>query len=52
MKRVNETRTVFDRPMGSRAQLPSGSEAVVTDSNEGGALSHSALDSASFAAPY
>ena len=31
----NETRTVLDRLMGSRAQLPSGSETVEHDNNEG-----------------
>ena len=37
-KRVNETRTVLDKLMGSRAQMPSGTEAVVNDSIQGGAL--------------
>ena len=49
-KRANETRTVLDRRMGSRAQLPSGSEAVVNDNKEGRALSHSAFNRARFLA--
>ena len=49
--RVKETRTVLDRLMGGRAQLPSGSETVVSDNSEGTALSSSALDSACFPAP-
>ena len=50
-KRVHETRTVLDRLKGSRAQLPSGREAVVNDNNEGRAQCYGALDSASFLAP-
>ena len=33
--RVDENRSVLGRLMGNQAQLPSGSEAVVNDTNEG-----------------
>ena len=44
-KRVNKTRTLLNRLMGSREQQPLVGEAVVNDNNEGREVSHSALDS-------
>ena len=50
-RRDNETKTVLDWLMGSRAQLPLGSGTFVHDNNERRSLCFSAFDSASFPAP-